>query len=183
MAIHRAVQPEVGNARKLAGGVLLALATLIAVIAAVVFTAGNYQITRVLSNSMQPSFSAGDYVIVQDRPVSELGAGQVVVLPEPETSAMYIHRVTSVVRDGGDTVVATKGDNNPAADDWQLKITSATVPVLVGVISTHGLAVPALSPAVAQMILALGLALVAVLILLPNDERRQRPRRRALHAA
>jgi signal peptidase I len=147
-------------------GLVLAVVTL-----AAVASFGSYHLTRVLSNSMSPTFGVGDYALVQDRSTSTLAVGQVVVLPEPSTDAFYIHRLLTVTHPGGATTVSTKGDNNPAPDAWTLNVTSATVPVYVAHLSMHGVTLPTSRPGTAQMLLGAGLALTALTLV--------RPRRRA----
>lgn len=174
---RRALDAPHGLARVLAilGDTLLTLLVAVAVTLALLVTFGGYHITRVLSDSMYPTFAAGDYVILQDRPLAELETGQVVVLPNPNSSTLYIHRLTSVVRAGGDVFVNTKGDNNPAGDAWTLELTSPTIPVYVATLPTHSLDLPVFSAATGQILLAAGLALLSILLLLPH--KRDLPRR------
>jgi signal peptidase I len=145
----------------------------LAVIAlAVVASLGHYHVTRILSNSMHPTFSVGDYALVQDRPTTTLAVGQVVVLPEPTTNAFYIHRLRTVAHPGGTTTVTTKGDNNPAIDAWTLDVTSETVPVYVAHLSTHGITLPTTRPGTAQILLGAGLGLTALTLVRPRQRGR-----------
>ncbi|RMB61346.1 signal peptidase I [Tessaracoccus antarcticus] len=163
--------------RSVIGWMLLVVVVGAALTVALATTVGGYHATRVLSNSMQPAFSAGDLVIVRDAPVTAIEKGDVVVLPDPNSSSMFIHRLTSVDRAAGHTTVTTRGDNNPAPDAWLLDVTSKTVPAYVAVIPIHGLHLPVLPQATSQLLLAAGLGIVALLIGLPSGPR---PARAAL---
>jgi signal peptidase len=70
----------------------------------------------VLSQSMQPAFSAGDLEITQTVSADTIAVGDVVVLRDPEADINYSHRVVKVATDGSDVLVTTKGDANPAVD-------------------------------------------------------------------
>ena len=156
--------------RALIGWVVLVVMVTGAVSVTLATTVGGIHITRVLSNSMQPTFSAGDLVIVRDTPLANVEKGDVVVLPDPNSSSLFIHRLDSVERAAGHTTVTTWGDNNPAPDAWLLDITSETVPAFVAAVPTHGLFLPALPEATAQLLLAAGLGLVTILLLLPGAQ-------------
>ncbi|MCG6566960.1 signal peptidase I [Tessaracoccus sp. ZS01] len=174
MTDHAAAQPaavRAGRCRRLravVGWAMVTAVVLCCVALAVVTNMGNYHLTRVLSNSMAPTFSVGDHVIVQDRPAAELAAGQIVVLPQPGSSNLFIHRILTVEHGGDGPIVTTQGDNNPAPDAWTLRVTSPTVPVFVAALPTHGLPLPTLPAATSQVLLALGLAALSLLLLLPG---------------
>lgn len=166
--------------RSVVGWVVLSVVVVAAVTFALASTVGGYHLTRVLSNSMEPTFSAGDLVIVRDRPVGDIATGDVVVLPDPNSASMFIHRLTTVERNDGRTVVTTRGDNNPAPDAWMLDVTSETVPSYIAAIPTAGLHLPVFPQATSQLLLAAGLAAAAVLLSLPSGTR---PARAALVSA
>lgn len=157
------------NALWAAAGVLVFALIVLAVVARV----ESYHVTRVLSNSMHPTFSVGDYVLVQDRPVVTLAPGEVVVLPEPGTDVFYIHRLQSVTHPAGGTRVTTKGDNNPVPDTWTLDVTSATVPVYVAHLSAHGVVLPTTRPGTAQLLLGGALVLLAGSLVRPRRRERR----------
>lgn len=157
--------------RSAIGWTLLVVIVAAAVSAALATTVGGFHLTRVLSNSMQPTFSAGDIVIVRDRPVADIERGDVVVLPDPNSASLFIHRLDSVERTEGRTTVTTQGDNNPAPDAWLLNVTSKTVPSYVAAIPTHGLHLPTLPQATSQLFLAAGLGIITILLLLPGGPR------------
>ncbi len=154
--------------RSVIGWVVLVVMVSAAVSVALATTVGGFHVTRVLSNSMQPSFSAGDLVIVRDTPLINVDKGDVVVLPDPNSSSLFIHRLETVERTAGHTMVTTRGDNNPAPDAWLLDITSDTVPAFVAAVPTHGLFLPVLPEATAQLFLAAGLGIITILLLLPS---------------
>ncbi len=153
------------------GWTVLVVMVVAAVSVALATTVGGFHVTRVLSNSMQPTFSAGDIIIVRDQALSDINKGDVVVLPDPNSSSLFVHRLDSVEREGGRTMVTTWGDNNPAPDAWLLEVTSDTVPVYTVAIPTAGLPLPTLREATSQMLLAGGLALVAIMLALPGNGR------------
>lgn len=178
MTARRALESETRSSfarlSTAAGWMMLGVVVAAAVAFALASTLGGYHVTRVLSNSMQPMFSAGDLVIVKDSPVSAVTTGDVVVLPDPNSSNLFIHRIGSVDRNAGHTTVTTRGDNNPAPDAWLLDITSQTVPAYVAAIPTAGLSLPVLPAATSQLLLAAGLGIITVLLVLPSATRPSR---------
>jgi signal peptidase I len=86
----------------------------------------------VLSDSMRPTFAAGDAVLTRSVPVEDIRPGMVVLAAPPGAAGTYAHRVVSVVTDGGAVIVRTKGDANPAPDAWQDVFTQPTVPRVIG---------------------------------------------------
>ena len=91
---------------------------------------------RVLSGSMQPQFERGDVLVLKPIDKVQVAQGQIVMLPTVQgDGAFFVHRVIEVTQEKSATLVRTKGDANPAADPETLKITSAQVPVVAGVIN------------------------------------------------
>lgn len=87
----------------------------------------------VLSPSMVPTFAAGDLLLTKAEPADALRVGQIVVLPRPDLPGQrYAHRLISVRQTDDGPIVRTKGDANNAPDPQALRISSATVPVVVG---------------------------------------------------
>ncbi|WP_051766862.1 signal peptidase I [Saccharothrix syringae] len=114
-------------------GLLLVTAALGAVGAAVLVVVLHVGFAPVLSPSMSPSFEAGDLLVTRSVPTADVAVGDVVVLPRPDAPGeRYAHRVISRDASGGEVVVRTKGDANPAEDPQALRIVSDTVPVAVG---------------------------------------------------
>jgi signal peptidase len=86
----------------------------------------------VLSPSMAPTFAPGDLILTKPEAATDVRVGQVVVLPVPgEPGQRYVHRIIKVEYEKGLPVVRTKGDANSAAEDYRLRITSDTVPLVV----------------------------------------------------
>lgn len=84
----------------------------------------------VLSNSMQPSFSAGDHVVTVDRDALTLRAGQVPLLTFADGTTRA-HRIVQVLPERGTVRVLTRGDANTATDLWTSIDAEAPVPVVV----------------------------------------------------
>lgn len=127
--------------------VLLVAVAVAASFAAYAVSANDLHFTRVLSSSMEPTLMEGDIAILQDQPTLAIHAGDVVVLPAPDSGgALYSHRLTDVQLLSGTTTVKTKGDNNPFVDPWELEIRSLTVPVVIGHLPLHTLPVQLLDP-------------------------------------
>jgi signal peptidase len=109
-------------------------ATLLAVIALAALAVaaigprlGLYRMETVLSGSMQPTFSAGDLIIVTPQPVSQVRVGQIISYQIPiGDHHVESHRVTRVERRGSQTIIESRGDNNAAADPWRAQLTSHT---------------------------------------------------------
>lgn len=112
--------------------VVLALAAVLSVAGAAVVVVERLGFSPVLTSSMLPTYAPGTLLVTHPVATSSLRVGQVYVLPLPDAPGQrYVHRVISVKDSPQGPVVRTKGDNNPAADDWQLTITSAKVPHVV----------------------------------------------------
>jgi signal peptidase len=93
----------------------------------------------VLSPSMQPTFAPGDLIVTKPEPASAVRVGQVVVLPVPgERGQRYVHRIIAVTYEHGRPVVRTKGDANSAPENFRLRITSRSVPVVVHAVPKLG---------------------------------------------
>lgn len=111
----------------------------------------------VLSNSMRPTFSAGDLVVTGPVLTSSLRVGDVITFIQPGSNRPLIHRITSL-QDG---VIATRGDANSVDDPWHLTLTGTTANRLVAVVPYLGWLTGLQRPA-----LLLAGALVGLLILL-----------------
>ncbi len=159
------------------GQVLLGLSSIIISVIAVAFAVtvvlGHFHVVRVVSGSMRPTLQVGDLELVQMRPTSSIRPGQVVLLPEPHSGALYSHRLMSVqVRSEG-VAVRTKGDANPVEDRWAVLVTSTSVPVLVSAIPFSAVPFFALSASVKIVLWLLLLALVASLFVKPAKPARR----------
>lgn len=98
----------------------------------------NIQVTRVVSDSMAPAIHRGDTLIFRSEPTESISEGKILLLPLADGSGQsYVHRVVTNIENADSSVtVITKGDANPVADNWKLKITSPSVPVYVATIPT-----------------------------------------------
>jgi signal peptidase len=95
--------------------------------------------SSVLSNSMQPGFSAGDLLITHQVQASGLKVGDIVVLRSATTYEAYSHRITAIKNTAGELSLSTKGDANPVADTEMAKVNSlALLPKAVGHIPMAG---------------------------------------------
>jgi signal peptidase I len=84
---------------------------------------GLYRTVTVLSNSMEPSFGAGDLIVVAPEPLREVRPGHVLTYAAPVGDRHVVtHRVVRVVEPGDRPVVVTKGDANLRADPWQARL-------------------------------------------------------------
>jgi signal peptidase len=89
---------------------------------------GYYRTLTVLSNSMQPTWSAGDVVVDTPEPLSAVRVGQAITFQAPiDGHALVTHRVIQVVKGGAHPVVRTQGDANPTPDAWTAKLENGPV--------------------------------------------------------
>ncbi len=122
---------------------------------------------RVISPSMQPTIAAGDVVVLRPVSTANLAEGDVVVLPIPdEGGVLYSHRLTSVREQDGKVVVTTKGDANAAADPWELRIESTSVPLVVAQIPVPSVFLRVGGSTMKQFLVALLLALIAAPVMM-----------------
>lgn len=121
MPSHR-VRPMTRALR--AAGRLLRLLTVAAVLAATLTVAAlavihytGRQVLVVTSGSMAPVFRAGDVVLVEQRPQSQLRPGMIVTFVAPTAKGrLTTHRIRSVDHRPEGLFLQTKGDANPAPD-------------------------------------------------------------------
>jgi signal peptidase len=140
-------------------GVLLWTLAITSVGSAAYIIVNKIHFARVLSGSMQPQFDRGDVLILKPLNHERITQGHVVMLPSVQgDGTLFVHRVVEVNRDKGATLVRTKGDANPAADPETLKITSAQVPLVAGVINMSWAPMVGINKA--------GIALLFVLLLI-----------------
>ncbi len=91
----------------------------------------------VTSPSMEATFSSGDIIVTRSTATDSLQKNDIVVLPHPlNQDLLFSHRVTDLRRDAKRIVIQTKGDANPAPDDWTLEISSQSIPEVIGVLPT-----------------------------------------------
>jgi len=95
------------------------------IVMSVAVLSGKWQIRPILSGSMRPGFSIGGVAITQTIPTNQLKVGDVAVFHPPFLkSTTYIHRIISIKKINNQYIIHTKGDDNPIADPWTLRITS-----------------------------------------------------------
>ena len=148
---------------------VLSIVALMSVAVAVYIVVNNIHFTRVLSNSMAPSFHRGDVLIVKPIPKSDVKKGEVVVLNSiSKDGSQYVHRLVAVKAAGNKVIVQTKGDANPVKDPWTLVIKSSEVPLVVGQLPTAS--VPFIHLGRSGIILALAaMLLLFISLFIPRD--------------
>lgn len=147
----------------LLGALALLVTTVAAVALAVATVTLHISFAPVLSPSMEPAFGPGDLIVTRALDTRDIAPGQVLVLPLPGAEGQrFVHRVTDVRFEDGQPLVRTKGDNNAAADTWELRVTSHEVPVVMTAVPDAGrLGLLIQGPAV-RIALLVGVALLAL---------------------
>lgn len=113
---------QLPRAVKIAGAILLGLVVLPGLLYAFPIAAGSDHAYVVLSGSMEPFFSPGDIIFVQDVDVEKLEVGTIITFHASEGSErLYTHRIIEVVTDGGAVRYVTKGDANEDPDPSMVK--------------------------------------------------------------
>lgn len=106
----------------------LAFACLLFVFGGVLPRLGIYRPVTVYSNSMRPSFSAGDMIVVTRKPTRHVRIGDVITYAIPIGDRhTESHRVVKIIKRGAHPVVVTKGDANHDMDPWDAKLTGSAV--------------------------------------------------------
>ncbi|WFO74774.1 signal peptidase I [Desulfurococcaceae archaeon MEX13E-LK6-19] len=93
----------------------------ILLIGAIIFMVGffvGYRAIVVASNSMQPTLSRGDIVVIN---INDLDANKGDVIVFIVGNKMIIHRVIASYQRNGEQMYITQGDANDAPDPWVLK--------------------------------------------------------------
>lgn len=121
----KALRKEHLKPRLILEGIIL-LAFLIGfIIISIAVLSGGWQIRPILSGSMRPGFPIGGVAITQTIPTPQLKVGEVAVFHPPFLkNTTYIHRIISISKTNNQYIIRTKGDDNPTADPWLLRITS-----------------------------------------------------------
>jgi signal peptidase I len=117
---------------------LIVAAGVAAVAIGILVFVANLHFQTVLSNSMQPTFSAGDVVVTQAVPISSLRVGDVISFYPPGKTEPVIHRITSLKTAAADVVITTRGDANPVDDLWLATLQGTTGYRLVAVVPFIG---------------------------------------------
>jgi signal peptidase I len=124
--------------------------------AGIAFRLADVRFAVVLSNSMQPTFSAGDLVVTRPVAVAALQAGDVIAFLPPGSTRPLMHRIAAIA----DGVMTTRGDANPVSDPWQLHLAGPTANRLVAVVPYVGWLTELQRPALLLAGALLGLLIV-----------------------
>lgn len=93
----------------------------------------------VTSQSMSPTFRAGDVIVTRQISAFSIVENDVLVLPLPENrEVFYVHRVVFKDSNVDKIFLQTKGDSNQVKDDWTLQIISKHVPKVIAVLPLNG---------------------------------------------
>ncbi len=105
--------------RGLFGGIVV-FSLLVLLLLGVLPRTGWYRPMTVLSGSMQPSFHAGDLVIVRPKATGDVRVGDVITYNIPVADHhVESHRIVDILRRSDNRLVfRTKGDANNAVDPW-----------------------------------------------------------------
>ena len=122
---------------RLLTALIVVLGVLAVAVGILVFVA-NLHFETVTSNSMKPTFSAGDVVVTQAVPVSSVLVGDVISFYPPGKTEPVIHRITSLKTTTSGVVITTRGDGNPVDDLWLVTLQGTTAYRLVGVVPFIG---------------------------------------------
>jgi signal peptidase len=108
--------------------VVLAVAVLLLLFLAVGPHLLPYRPVTMLTGSMAPEIPAGSMVVDVAKPTSALRVGDVVTFHAPVTGRPVVtHRVVSVDRQDGRTLIRTRGDANSGLDPWTAVVHGDTV--------------------------------------------------------
>ena len=88
----------------------------------------------VISDSMYPQIRTGDAVVMKNIDPAKVKTGDIIIFRNPgKPEDLVIHRVVAVSESGQAHFYSTKGDNNPAGDDWQVTMGQVVGGVVVTV--------------------------------------------------
>ncbi|MGX6448460.1 signal peptidase I [Patulibacter sp. S7RM1-6] len=125
-----------------------------------------WQPLTVMTGSMRPTIAPGQVVVVTPMPATDLRPGQIVTFNAPNGDGTFTHRVVrSVSGAGGELVVTTKGDANPAGERWRIAPTG-TVGHVRAILPRAGGAIAALVAGPGRPRFVLGTTVVAALLVL-----------------
>lgn len=155
-----------GRVRSVLGWLLVAAAAVLLWPAA---WGGATGLTIVSGQSMEPTYRTGDLVVTWRSPGYEVGdvVSYTVPADQPGAGGHVIHRVSAVDDEAGRPVYTTRGDNNPADDQWALSDADVTGAAVLHVPGLGRLLGPTLLPVVTAA--ALG-AIVTVLLWRSRDD-------------
>ena len=141
---------------------LLGLVCLAVVLVSAGVATDRWRVLPVLSDSMQPSFSAGSAVLAMREPMPSVRQGDAIVYAAPvDDRRLLVHRVVEVIHGGSNPVVRTQGDANAEPDPWLARLEGESVWRVRGDIPYLGYAmIEARRPEARLGALALALGLV-----------------------
>jgi signal peptidase len=174
----------VGRAAGVAGAAALTVGVAALVAVAAGPAVGAWRLAPVRSGSMAPALPAGSLAVAVPAPAPAVRPGWVIVFHRPGDAAVVTHRVVRVLAGGAHPVVETRGDANPVADPWRLRITDDRVWRVRAVVPGAGRALLAMrAPPVrlattAGVPLVLGVAWAVAIVRAPEPGAEPRPRRR-----
>jgi len=156
------------------GWILAATAVSVPVALGVARVGLHLDLAAVRTGSMRPAYSPGDAVVTHPIPVRDLTPGKIVLAVPPGQTTPFAHRIISVSRRDGQTVVQTKGDANPEADAWTDTFTGSTAQQVVAVVPKAGYVIAAIQDSVRPGDIAftvgvptLTIAAIALVLLVP----------------
>jgi signal peptidase len=148
-----------------ASSAVVSVVALVALVGAVL----GFRPLVVRSSSMEPALSAGDLVLVEMVPVSEVRPGDVVSrLVDPGSGDDLTHRVVSARTDADVVSLDTKGDANPSAESWRLPADEPVGRMVVSLPSV-GTALTTARALGLLILVAAGLVLLGMLMRSRND--------------
>ncbi len=170
------------SARRVLGNVAVVAATLVFAVVGLAMPVLQIGFSPVLTGSMRPAYAPGDLLITAPADVTSLRPGQIAVFTPPGESVPFAHRITAISGAATQPVLTTKGDANPAPDDWRATLNQSRIPVVVATVPAAGTAILWIQNPLPRAVLTgfLGLALTGVAVRLIL---RSAPRSRSGHAA
>lgn len=140
------------------GGILSWVLAAIGVLAGGLWLATNAGLVQpliVVSGSMEPGIRVGDLLVAVPVAARDVGVGEVVSLPNPQTGTLVTHRVLEVVPNADGYAFTMQGDANEAVDPlpylvaadasvWHPTLTLPGVGVVVDRIARPSVAIPLL---------------------------------------
>src|SRR5579885_3162401 len=70
------------------------------------------------SGSMEPTLNIGDILISKGVNVANLKVGDIIIYQMPNSNTLIVHRIVEIIKSGNQTLIRTKGENNPVEDPW-----------------------------------------------------------------
>jgi len=117
----------------------------------------------VSSESMVPTLNVGDIILVRGVDPQQVAVGTIIIFHSPvNPDTAIVHRVVSVDSEGSSLFFETKGDHNPAKDNWRVPAANL-MGIYVGKIPYLGLLSLELRGPLGVILIVLLVALIIVL--------------------